>query len=253
MAGASFSPPGGSSNLPPLSPNLDSGPVPAGIPILSERDAEFETLQSELRSVFARFGGPGRVWVPEAERSNFRVVLVDKNVRLPLRKMHPSAPGEETHSPLSPLTPSSPLYPDGIIAPVWIRKHADLVPSVFVLFLRLFETPPRGPAESPLGDEVLASAEKEREREADEALIKEIAERRQRLQDRGIKLTVVLMASAATLGECVDNQVSNRRRTKSRPTLIPPPPLEPAIRQSIALCLDACAFQRVAGLCAIAT
>ena len=44
-----------------------------------------------------------------------------------------------THSPLSPLTPTSPLYPDGLIAPIWIRKHTTLVPSVFVLFKRIYE------------------------------------------------------------------------------------------------------------------
>jgi hypothetical protein len=153
------------------------------------------------------------VWVPDTDRARFRVVLVDKGVRMPLRKMHPERAGEETHSPLSPLTPSSPLYPDGLIAPVWIRKHAELVPSVFLLFLRLYETPPREAGLSPLGDEVLASAEREREKEADEALIKEISDRRMRLQDRGIKLTVVLMASSATLdAPGLDQRLSNVRR-----------------------------------------
>jgi len=64
------------------------------------------------------------------------------------------------------------LYPDGLISPVWVKKHAELIPSVFVLFLRLDD---------------------------DEALIKEITERRRKLGER-IKLTVVLIASAATLG-----------------------------------------------------
>lgn len=218
-AGSTSSPnPGAPAPTATISPSMDTSALPFTSPViensklapvggspspgaaLDPRDAEFETLQADLRAVLARLGGPGNVWVPEGERNRFRVALVDKNVRMPLRKIAASA-GEETHSPLSPLTPSSPLYPDGLIAPVWIRKHAELVPSVFVLFLRLFETPARGPGVSPLGDEVLASAEREREKEADDALIKEIADRRQWLNDRGIKLTVVLMASAATLGE----------------------------------------------------
>ncbi|KAH9816625.1 hypothetical protein DFH28DRAFT_1125408 [Melampsora americana] len=45
------------------------------------------------------------------------------------------------HSPLSPLTPTSPLYPDGIISPIWIRKHCDMIPSVFVLTSTLWEPP----------------------------------------------------------------------------------------------------------------
>jgi hypothetical protein len=146
-------------------------------------------------------------------------MMVDNGVRLPLRKM-PGANGQpggdDSHSPLSPLTPSSPLHPDGLIAPVWVRKHAELVPSVFVLFLRLYETPYRAHGESSLGEEVLANAEREAEREADEALVREIADRRKRLGERGIKLTVVLMASAATLeSQGLDQRLSHLRRTSS--------------------------------------
>ena len=39
---------------------------------------------------------------------------------------------KEPHSPLSPLTPDSPLFPDGIMTTMWIRKHRDIIPSVFV-------------------------------------------------------------------------------------------------------------------------
>ena len=105
------------------------------------------------------------------------------------------------HSPLSPLTPTSPLHPDGLIAPVWVRKHAELVPSVFVLFLRLFETPVDSTSDAAgAGAGPSGNTNKVKEREMDEALVREIGERRRRLGERGIKLTVVLMASAATLG-----------------------------------------------------
>ena len=40
-------------------------------------------------------------------------------------------------SALSPLNPSSPLYPDGLIHPDWIKKHTDIVPSALVSFNRL--------------------------------------------------------------------------------------------------------------------
>ena len=100
-----------------------------------------------------------------------------------------------THSPLSPLTPSSPLYPDGLIAPIWIRKHTTLVPSVFVVFMRIYESPPLQPGQE------------EREREAEERkrdgeLAAEIAQRKKTTNERNIKLTAVLMASRRMLGKC---------------------------------------------------
>ncbi|PSR77202.1 hypothetical protein PHLCEN_2v8006 [Hermanssonia centrifuga] len=106
-----------------------------------------------------------------------------------------------THSPLSPLTPSSPLYPDGLIAPIWIRKHTTLVPSVFVLFKRIFEYP-RPPNQSPLD---AVDPERERDREAEERrrdteLAAEISQRKKSTNERSIKLTVVLMASRRMLG-----------------------------------------------------
>lgn len=100
------------------------------------------------------------------------------------------------HSPLSPLTPSSPLYPDGIIAPIWIRKHVELVPSVFVLFLRLWEPPP---PLSPL--DVRENETRDDERKHDAELAAEIGLRKKSTGERGIKLTVVLMASRRMLGE----------------------------------------------------
>ncbi|EQL34200.1 hypothetical protein BDFG_03870 [Blastomyces dermatitidis ATCC 26199] len=38
------------------------------------------------------------------------------------------------HSPISPLTPSSPTFPDGIMTPLWVMKHQALVPAAFVNF-----------------------------------------------------------------------------------------------------------------------
>jgi hypothetical protein len=81
-----------------------------------------------------------------------------------------------------------------------VRKHAELVPSVFVLFLRLYDSPLPPDNETQAEREAREKQDKPREKEMDEALIKEIGDRRRRLGERGIKLTVVLMASAATLG-----------------------------------------------------
>lgn len=142
------------------------------------------------------------IWQPEKSKS-FQIILVDKQVRFPPRKfLPPEDPQYSTsHSPLSPLTHSSPLYPDGLIAPIWVRKHTTLVPSVFVLFLRIYEYPPHSPR-SPL-DAPDTDREREREQEErrrDTELAADVALRKKSTNERGIKLTVVLMASRKMLG-----------------------------------------------------
>lgn len=142
------------------------------------------------------------IWQPEKSKS-FQVILVDRDVRFPPRKLTPPDDSQFTvaHSPLSPLTPSSPVYPDGLIAPIWIRKHTTLVPSVFVLFLRLFEFPPhtpRSPLDAPDPDREREREQEERRRDTD--LAAEVALRKKSTNERGIKLTVVLMASRRMLG-----------------------------------------------------
>lgn len=142
------------------------------------------------------------IWQPDKSKT-FHVILVDKEVRFPPRKLVPPEDPHygSSHSPLSPLTPSSPLHPDGIIAPIWIRKHTTLVPSVFVMFLRLYEHPflnPKSPLEG-------LDADREREREAEERrydseLSAEISLRKKSTNERNIKLTVVLLASRRMLG-----------------------------------------------------
>ena len=138
-----------------------------------------------------------------AMRSMMLTVTLQE-VRFPPRKMPPTEDHQflPTHSPLSPLTPTSPLYPDGLIAPIWIRKHTTLVPSVFVLFKRIYETPRPTPNAPPLD---AIDPDKEREREAEERrrdseLALEIAQRKKSTNERSIKLTVVLMASRRMLG-----------------------------------------------------
>lgn len=47
----------------------------------------------------------------------------------------PASPGQGVpvaHSPLSPLTPSSPTFPDGILTPLWVGKHQRLVPAAAI-------------------------------------------------------------------------------------------------------------------------
>lgn len=45
---------------------------------VDERDKEFEELVENLRGALRSKGGKGKVWLPEAERRDFRIVLVDK-------------------------------------------------------------------------------------------------------------------------------------------------------------------------------
>jgi hypothetical protein len=131
------------------------------------------------------------------------MILVDKAVRFPPRKLvPPDDPAfSAAHSPLSPLTQTSPLHPDGLIAPIWIRKHTTLVPSVFVMFLRIYEYPPYSPR-SPLDP---PDPERERDRELEERkrdseLAADIALRKKTTNERSIKLTVVLIGSRRMLG-----------------------------------------------------
>ncbi|KAF8663656.1 hypothetical protein AX16_000898 [Volvariella volvacea WC 439] len=194
------------------------------------------------------------IWQPEKTKT-FQVVLVDKEVQFPPRKISPTEDihnythhtnnspfsgvyatgtgGNVQHSPLSPLTPSSPLYPDGLIAPIWIRKHTTLVPSVFVLFLRIYEHPPHRP-KSPLDPPDL-DWEKEREQEErkrDTELASEIALRKRSTNERSIKLTVVLMASRRMLDDpTLDTRLTYIRRQSgldSRAALFVLSPVSPS-------------------------
>ncbi|KAH8087832.1 Gryzun, putative trafficking through golgi-domain-containing protein [Cristinia sonorae] len=142
------------------------------------------------------------IWQPEKAKI-FQAVLVDVDVRFPPRKLAPPEDQQyqPLHSPLSPLTPSSPLYPDGLIAPIWIRKHTTLVPSVFVLFKRIYEHP-----QPPPNQTGTAHADFDRDREAEERrrdteLAAEIAQRKRSTNERSIKLTAVLMASRRMLDD----------------------------------------------------
>ncbi|KAH0829099.1 Gryzun, putative trafficking through golgi-domain-containing protein [Lanmaoa asiatica] len=170
--------------------NINPSPPP------SKTQDPFTLLVSRLRDTLQSQPRPS-IWAPERTNS-FQIVLVEKNVRFPPRKLvSPDDPSyASARSPLSPLTPSSPLYPDGLIAPIWIRKHTAFLPSVFVLFLRMFEAPnaaQRSPLDPPDADHERERVEEERKRDTE--ISTEIAQRKKATSERGIKLTVVLLAS----------------------------------------------------------
>lgn len=105
------------------------------------------------------------------------------------------------------------------MAPIWIRKHRELVPCVFVLVLRLYEfgigleggnvgQRDAGSLGSVAEDGGAGSAgtvgplEKEKvERLRDNELVNEILNRKRSCTERGIKLAVVLLTSREMLGE----------------------------------------------------
>ncbi|EUC61804.1 glutathione transferase omega-1 [Rhizoctonia solani AG-3 Rhs1AP] len=205
---------------PPPTPAKLPTPVPstrsrermsiADLPTPSTQNDPFSVLIGRLRNALGSH--KGAVWDSEPGR-RFHVVLVDKSVILPPRKVQAQSTGQSPQaqlpprSPLSPLTPSSPLFPDGLIAPIWIRKHIELVPSVFVLFMRLWEAPP---PKSPL--EPRTDSEEE-EKQRDTELAMEIATRKRSTNERGIKLTVVLLASRRALDDpALDTRLSSIRR-----------------------------------------
>jgi hypothetical protein len=55
----------------------------------------------------------------------------DDAVNRPDRSPSKSA---ELHSPLSPLSPGSPIFPDGVFTSLWLAKHQQQVPAVFLAF-----------------------------------------------------------------------------------------------------------------------
>lgn len=123
-------------------------------------------------------------------------------MRFPPLKARPlstaaSLPPTTLHSPISPLTPSSPLHPDGIMAPIWIRKHREMVPAVFILVLRL--GPPSTVPDQPSRE--------------DGELVQSIVDRKRATVERGIKLAVILVCARALLDDpALDSRLSLIRR-----------------------------------------
>ncbi|KAK0628924.1 Gryzun, putative trafficking through golgi-domain-containing protein [Bombardia bombarda] len=84
----------------------------------------------------------------ESERRyRFRVRTAERSFLLPPRRAR-IPDGIETppfppvlHSPFSPLSPVSSLYPDGLIDAQWTRKHQELIPSVLLCFYTLATDP----------------------------------------------------------------------------------------------------------------
>ncbi|KAL1886394.1 hypothetical protein Plec18167_000324 [Paecilomyces lecythidis] len=128
-----------SSHLPAV-----SGPVAEELrKALLEEDAS-EAPWNSLNEI-RRTGGIG-----------LKVKSIGRSYRLPPRKADPpssspptSPPGARSdsasslvlHSPISPLTPSSPVFPDGLLTPLWVTKHQNLIPAVTINFFSFASDP----------------------------------------------------------------------------------------------------------------
>ncbi|KAI8936494.1 hypothetical protein NX059_006899 [Plenodomus lindquistii] len=116
-------------------------------PVTSDRASEL--LQEFLSADGTHAPWNGRSFSRRGLTHGFRIRAVGRHYQLPAKKADaPTAsattpPGSPAiaaatswilHSPISPLSPGSSTFPDGVIAPAWVSKHQHYVPSVFVSF-----------------------------------------------------------------------------------------------------------------------
>jgi hypothetical protein len=147
------------------------------------------------------------------------------------------------HSPLSPHTPSSPVYPDGIMHLAWIRKYREQMPAVVIslyeLYDRTAELNSRLPSPTPIGGRVqsmgpgsfgavsdIASA-LQSDKEKDDEMIHEILEERQHYTELGIRyIAIVLLSKAQKTDPAAEERVNAIRRgcgMDARSLLVLPP------------------------------
>ncbi|KAF2842389.1 hypothetical protein M501DRAFT_927446 [Patellaria atrata CBS 101060] len=118
-----------------------------------------ERAQELLRD-FLKADGTNAPWSSKSrtELIGFKFRAVGRSFTLPPRKAAPPArtPDEFPvtqsplttipaswilHSPISPLSPGSPSFPDGIMTPFWLAKHQYFVPSALIAFYELKSDP----------------------------------------------------------------------------------------------------------------
>ncbi|KAJ5345852.1 hypothetical protein N7452_003856 [Penicillium brevicompactum] len=146
----------------------DDSEASSGYPLLTEKGthifSDFPPLSGgvaeELRSFFLQEDGTHMPWKSRVNVSgntataniSYRIKSSGRSCRLPPRKADPpipsppNSPGDKEkatpdstthyvlHSPISPLTPGSPTFPDGLLTPLWATKHQDLVPAAVLNF-----------------------------------------------------------------------------------------------------------------------
>ncbi|KAE8549706.1 hypothetical protein EYB25_008230 [Talaromyces marneffei] len=131
-------------------------------PSLHERGTTIESdfplltgpLVDNLRAAFIDHDASDAPWRPsnDAGRSNgipLRIKTIKRSYRLPPQKAEfpsdvdfsSSSVVPVVHSPISPLTPGSPTFPDGILTSLWMLKHQDLVPAATINVFPLTSDP----------------------------------------------------------------------------------------------------------------
>ncbi|KAI9804353.1 MAG: hypothetical protein M1833_007160 [Piccolia ochrophora] len=143
------------SATPPLSLQHGGPQIASDLPPLTSATAR--QLRSYLEKV-ARGGASHEGKVDGGGRATqaFSLKVVGREYPLPARKADPPShsPGLASatenvtqaeagllHSPISPLSPGSPVFPDGVMTPLWIMKHQSQLPSALVFVYTLTADP----------------------------------------------------------------------------------------------------------------
>ncbi|PYI01747.1 hypothetical protein BO78DRAFT_401122 [Aspergillus sclerotiicarbonarius CBS 121057] len=129
-----------------------------GVKIYSDFPPLSGSVAEELRRVLLEEDASRVPWDSRDDayanpaKFEYKIKSVGRSYSLPPRKADPppiSTPTSPTagqdndisrgtsfilHSPISPLTPSSPTFPDGLLSPLWVTKHQDLVPAAVINF-----------------------------------------------------------------------------------------------------------------------
>ncbi|KAM3512205.1 hypothetical protein MY11210_004123 [Beauveria gryllotalpidicola] len=111
----------------------DAALLRSDLPPLDSKEAEL------LEQHFGYVDSEGQSWTAVSREEPYRLRIKTVGRTYPLPPKRASLPGDTEpmrmnptlHSPFSPLSPVSILYPDGLMNAQWIQKHQELVPSVF--------------------------------------------------------------------------------------------------------------------------
>ncbi|OUM62147.1 hypothetical protein PIROE2DRAFT_11647 [Piromyces sp. E2] len=128
----------------------------------------------------------------------FHSIFFERNRLIRPRK---TSTDPNVHSELSPLNPSSPLYPKGIITTLWIQKYTSQIPCTMLFFTDMYEYN-------------INDQSGMQERDYDRLITTEIIERKKNCQERGIKLVVIVMIKYhETELSRIDEKVNLYRKT----------------------------------------
>ncbi|KAH9844616.1 Gryzun, putative trafficking through Golgi [Teratosphaeria destructans] len=138
----------------PLLPRQESGTK------ISTSSAECDGDRAvQLLDILLKHDGRAQAWNATAlpgptTQLKYRMKAIGRTYMLPPRKAAPlpQSPSieafanpqanqhhrsTELHSPMSPLSPGSPIYPDGVFTPLWFAKHQQQVPALFLAFFKI--------------------------------------------------------------------------------------------------------------------